>query len=407
MEKGNFKFLLLTGILFRLVFIVAAPNLSQDFYRFIWDGRMILEGINPYEFTPQQLFNSEMIPMENYKALLDGMGSLSAGNYSNYPPVHQLFFALAALLGGKSILGTTIVLRVFMIAADLGILYFGRKVLNLLKLPTHQIFWYFLNPFIIIELCGNLHFEGVMLFFLVAALYFLLRKKWVLAAFLLSISISVKLIPLIFLPLLVYWFFKKDQKTSLLKLIAFYAIVIIGFVISFLPFMSDNLISNFGKSIGLWFQKFEFNAGIYYIIREVGFLIKGYNIIQSTGIVLAISVVLIVLYLSFFKKNSTPQTLIISMLITCSFYLFLSTTVHPWYIATPLVLCVFTPYRFPVVWSLVIMISYHAYARENFNENLWLIALEYLVVYFCFIREVILKKPFLIRTVSIRPRRKR
>ena len=49
--KEDFGFLAVVSILFRLVFLVAIPNLSQDFYRFIWDGRMILEGFNPYLFT--------------------------------------------------------------------------------------------------------------------------------------------------------------------------------------------------------------------------------------------------------------------------------------------------------------------------------------------------------------------
>ena len=40
-------------ILFRLIFLFAIPNLSQDFYRFIWDGRMLFEGLNPYLSLPQ------------------------------------------------------------------------------------------------------------------------------------------------------------------------------------------------------------------------------------------------------------------------------------------------------------------------------------------------------------------
>ena len=53
-EKWNFKFLLVAGILFRLVFLFAEPNLSQDFYRFIWDGELIKNGLNPYLHAPRR-----------------------------------------------------------------------------------------------------------------------------------------------------------------------------------------------------------------------------------------------------------------------------------------------------------------------------------------------------------------
>ena len=52
LSKGNFKFLIGLTILFRIVFLFAIPNLSQDFYSFIWDGRMMFEGLNPYLLTP-------------------------------------------------------------------------------------------------------------------------------------------------------------------------------------------------------------------------------------------------------------------------------------------------------------------------------------------------------------------
>ena len=99
-EKWNFKLLLASGIVFRLVLLAATPNLSEDFYRFIWDGALILEGVNPYEFTPEELAAG------GYQALGDsgiynGISTLSKGLHSNYPPLNQLFFALGVMLGGK------------------------------------------------------------------------------------------------------------------------------------------------------------------------------------------------------------------------------------------------------------------------------------------------------------------
>jgi Gpi18-like mannosyltransferase len=325
--------------------------------------------------------------------LYAGMGPLNGSHYSNYPPINQLFFAIAALFSGKSILGSTIVIRILIIAADIGILYFGKKLLEGLKLPIKNIFWYFLNPFIIIELTGNLHFEGVMLFFVIWSLYLLSQKKWVWAAVIFGVSVSVKLIPLLFLPLFYQWFIKQDSfRKGFLKLFLFHLIIVGTAALTFLPFYSPQFVSNFSETIGLWFQNFEFNASIYYIIRWIGFKIVGWNIIGTVGKVLPLLVIGFLLILTFFRKNKNFQQLIIAMLFGIFFYYLLSTTVHPWYIATPLLLSIFTKYKFPIVWSLLVMLSYSAYGKEGFSENLWLVAIEYIVVIGYFIWELN-KKP--------------
>jgi hypothetical protein len=243
--KLNFWLLASLGIVSRLAFIAAIPNLSQDFYRFLWDGRLLLQGVSPYLFTPSSATALE-VTIEQSQQLIEGMGSLNASHFSNYPPVNQLFFAIAALFAGKSILSSVIVLRVLIILADIGILYFGKKLLEKLNLPIKNIFWYFLNPFIIIELTGNLHFEGIMLFFFVWALYLLFNGKWFWAAVLIGISISVKLIPLLFLPLFLKYFIKKKVSTALnlTSLINFYIVVLITVLVTFLPFLSSEFIKN-------------------------------------------------------------------------------------------------------------------------------------------------------------------
>lgn len=391
--KLNFWLLAGLGIIFRLVFIAAIPNLSQDFYRFLWDGRLMAEGINPYLFTPDSSAALNIIVEQSHQ-LIAGMGALNASHFSNYPPINQLFFAIAELFAGKSILGSAIVLRVIIILADVAILYFGKKILQKLNLPIKNIFWYFLNPFIIIELTGNLHFEGVMLFFFVWALYLLFKGKWFWAAALIGISVSVKLIPLLFLLLFLKYFTSKDVSTKLngTVLLKFYLTIIVTVLLTFLPFLSWEFIQNFSSTIALWFQNFEFNASVYYVIRWIGFQIVGWNIIGTVGKILPVLVLIFVLAIAFFRKNKKPQQLITAMFFAVSFYFLLSTTVHPWYIATPLLLSVFTRYKFPIVWSFMVMLSYSAYGKDDFDENLWLVALEYVIVICVAVWELFLHK---------------
>ena len=406
--KVNVKILLILGIAARLVFLIALPNLSQDYFRFLWDGRLLAEGLNPYLNTPNQWVALGEIPIAQAQDLLNGMGALSRQHYSNYPPANQFFFWLSGILSGNSIIGGVIVLRICCIAADLGIFWIGRKLLKKLKLPEHQIFWYFLNPFIIIELTGNLHFEGVMLFFLLASLYLLFRGNWFWSALLMGLSIAVKLLPLLMLPLFFQYLITAHSKTeenlkpfkllaekplqSLWKLFRYYVVVIGVFILSFTPFFTEELVAHFSQTIGLWFQKFEFNAGVYYIIRWIGFQVKGYNIIATAGKLLPIVVIAGLMLLALFRKSDRKQHLMSTLLLGTSLYFLCATTVHPWYIATPLLLSIFTRFRFAIVWSLVVFLSYSAYKIDRVEENFWLIAVEYLVVLGFFIWELCVSK---------------
>lgn len=383
-EKWNFKFLLGVGILSRLVFFIAEPNLSQDFYRFIWDGELVRHFVNPYLNIPNTLIDRPDLVISNAQELYEGMGSLSARHFSNYPPLNQLLFGLAALLGGKSVLGTTMALRGIIILADVGIFYFGRKLLKNLNQSPHLIFWYFLNPLIILELTGNLHFEGVMLFFFVWSLYLLSVQKWQWAAVLYACSISVKLVPLLFLPL-----FLKHFKFK--KAIGFYIIIGIASVLLFAPFYSTEFITNYSKTIGLWFSNFEFNAGIYNGIKQIAiqFDAKPWELIKTYGKITPLLTIVTVLLFTFLRRNQNPAILISSMLWVLTVYYFTTATVHPWYVVFLVTLTIFTTYRFALVWSATIILSYFAYSLADFKENLWLLALEYSVVFAFLIYELI------------------
>ena len=379
-QRLNFYYIAGVALGFRIILIAAIPNLSNDFYRFIWDGRMIWNDMNPFLRLPAD--NPNIIAQG--KELYQGMGEMNGSHYTCYPPVNQLTFLLPAVFFSKSILGSVIVMRILIILGDIGLFYFGVKLLDYLKMPVYNIFWYILNPFIILELTGNLHFEGIMLYFLAWSLYLFVIKKWKASAVVMAFSIGVKLIPLLFLPLVF-------KKLKLKKSLIYYSICLGVLAIMFVPFVNQHLIQNFMKSINLYFQNFEFNASIYYIIREIGYHEVGYNIIQSVGEVTPLIILISVLILTFLANNRNHRKLIRSMLMAITIYYFLSTTIHPWYIAVPLFLCIFTRYRFPLVWSGVIILSYAAYSNGAYQENMWLITLEYILVYGVFMYEVFLK----------------
>lgn len=365
------SFLVGAGLLFRLIFLFSIPNLSQDFYRFIWDGRVLLSGLSPYLFSPNELMNTHQGLFAQMQILHNGMGVLSAQHFSNYPPIHQLPFVLAALISGKSIIGSVVVFRILIILADVGILVYGKKLLNTLALPTKNIFYYFLNPLVIIELTGNLHFEGLMLFFLVLGLYFLYQNKSKCSAIFMSFSILTKLLPILLLPLLMH-------RLNLKSILRYLAIIGVLLVLFFLPFFELDFLNNYGKTVGLWFTNFEFNSSVYTVVKICTAHFFGINLIKYIPyIVPALMTIILMYFLSIkseVKKNIPAQSMWV-----LTFYLLITTTVHPWYICSLVLLCCFTKYRFALVWSGTVFLSYFAYGQNNVNANIFWQMLEYLI----------------------------
>ncbi len=364
---------LFAGVALRLVFLWDTPNLSQDFYRFIWDGHVLLDGLNPYLHLPDELLAAGADFIPNASLLHAGMGELSSGHFTNYPPLNQLFFTTAAFMGGKSVIMTVVWMRVFIILFDIVIFYYGIKLLRLLGKPDYLILLYFFNPFVIIELTGNLHWEGVMAALLLMGVYWFICYDRVKSPIYLGLSILLKLLPVMILPLLLKVLrFKKG--------VLFFLILGGTIALGCAPFISQDLVAKYGSSVGLWFGTFEFNASIYYVIREIGFEVTGYNIIGTVGKILPVITLISILSLAAFRKNQFPEVLLCSILFSFTIYLLLSTTVHPWYLTIPLLFSIFTKYRYMVIWSGLVFLSYCAYSNRDFQENLWLVGLEYAIL---------------------------
>ena len=369
---NNNTLILGAGLFFRLVLLLSIPNLSQDFYRFLWDGRMVLNGLNPYLFTPKSVINSSEALFPQIQLLYEGMGPLSARHFSNYPPIHQLPFVITALISSTSILGSVVGLRMIIILADIGVFIFGVKLLKTLKLPTKNIAYYFLNPLVIIELTGNLHFEGLMLFFLVAAVYFLQQNKILRSGIFMSFSILTKLIPVLFLPLLIQ---RLGRKNSL----RYFGVILLCSLLFTLPFFEVEFLKNYRNTIGLWFTNFEFNSSIFALSKKLMLQIFNQNLMKYMPFIAPLLMSIVLLCFVRLKKTTTAGILHLFLWVLTIYYL-CSTTIHPWYICALVLLCCFTKYRFALVWSGTIFLSYFAYQQDLVSDNSLWEAVEYFSV---------------------------
>ena len=99
------------AVLLRLVFLFSTPVLSDDFFRFVWDGRLLVAGVNPYLYLPSNLLHSPIFLSANLNTTL--YEGLNSPNYFTvYPPLNQLFFGTAVWIGGDNVQLSVVVMRV-------------------------------------------------------------------------------------------------------------------------------------------------------------------------------------------------------------------------------------------------------------------------------------------------------
>lgn len=371
--------ILILGIGARIMLFLSLPSLSDDFYRFIWDGRLIDLGINPFSHIPEYYIQSNVAFSSLSTELFDKLNSQTY--FTIYPPISQLIFWLSATLSPNSIVSSVFVLRLVLLCFEIGNIILIIKLLKQTNLSVSNAAIYALNPLVILEITGNLHFEGIMIFFLLGFIYLFQKHKIKLSALAMSLGIATKLIPFMFLPLVL-------SKVRFSKSVVFYLISGLITTALFLPFWDIQFITGATGSLDLFFRKFEFNGGLFFLFREVGFYKRGFDMIAKIGPWMSISALgLILTYSLLIIKKTTylPTALITILFIQLS----MATTVHPWYIIPLIAFAALSKFRFPVIWSFLIFLTYSGYSGIGFDHPFLIIAIEYVIVIPLAIYEII------------------
>ncbi|MEP1035205.1 glycosyltransferase 87 family protein [Ekhidna sp.] len=364
-KQENLRLLFNTGLIIRILLFLSLPLLSDDLYRFIWDGTLLKNGIHPFEELPGTYLNQhiEGINHELYERLN------SRNYFTIYPPLNQFIFWVSVTVGQGDWLVSANTIRLILYGADVGSFFFLRRLLIHYDKSPNLAYWYWLNPLVILEFTGNLHFEGLVIFFVLAGIYYYEKnKKWFSAAGF-GLAIGTKLLPLIYLPFL----FLKGLKER--KWVISILAGIIG-LITLLPLLNETFISAMSESLDLYFRSFEFNASTYFIARAIGYWIYGYNNIALIGPLLSVFSIVSILVVSAVgvRKNwSISKTLLFILTI----YLVFATTVHPWYIIPLIALGLLSGYWYPLIWSFLIFLTYLGYMRSGFELPVFIIVIEY------------------------------
>jgi alpha-1,6-mannosyltransferase len=362
----DWQWWLVFGVVLRVVAVFAEPHLSDDYFRFVWDGRLsALHGINPFAYTPTEILDRQLVGLDStlYQMLN------SKPYYSVYPLSCQVVFGASCALFPHSVLASAYVMKGVLLLGECASLVLMVRLLGELRLPVQRVLWYALNPLVIVEYCGNIHFEGWMIGAWLLGWYWLRQGRWLPSAGAISVAIATKLLPVVGMVFLV-------RRLRWRVWVVYFAAVGLLSLLLFAPFLAH--LANMGDSLQLYFQRFEFNAGLYYWLRPLVSWWRGYNWIQVLGPFLAmISVVLLaVRWLT--ERKPTLDNWADAIVWALTMYWMCATTVHPWYLGTALAWSVFTRWRFVALWTGLATLSYTKYALGY--EVLWLVSLEYVAV---------------------------
>ena len=312
------------GLAIRIALLFSPPSLHEHWYLMLQNGQMLNQGLNPFSVSQDFLF----------------------GRIPFYPPLIQWLFWLSAQF--DELKHGVFVLKIMILIGELGVYWMAKKLMQRFNLHINKLAIYWLNPLVVLELLGNVHFEGIALFFLLFAAYSFTTIKDTNGAFNLAFSVLSSFASLLFLPLFVLksgW--KRSLKViSLLFLILFFC---------FLPFFSQGNFNDVFAYFKIAFHQSNFNL---------------------------ISFVLIIL-ISYLYRFRNRLSLFTGMLLIHAVYLLFSPFIHPWSIVLILGLAMFSNYKFPIIWTLLLVI-YHS----KLFESEIVIFIQYLFLLIAFLWEI-------------------
>ena len=218
--------IILFGIGFRVLFLFSTPILENDYHRYFWDGAVVAGGMNPYEYSPEEV--AEGAGNEKLKELRRLYGdTLEKVNHPHvktiYPPVSEFLFAVSHKISPMGITAWRILLMVFDLVT-LGLLLASLKKLGI---PRQYSIIYWWNPLLVKEIFNSLHMDVLAFPFVLGAILLFLCERKRLWPLILSFAVGVKLWPALLFGMFLNPL--KEKRQTLLQVLIFAAAVLIIF----------------------------------------------------------------------------------------------------------------------------------------------------------------------------------
>jgi alpha-1,6-mannosyltransferase len=234
---------LVLAALWHLSFLIMPPGADDDIHRYVWDGRVQRLGYNPYVVVPSD-------------PVLDGLHTpetrtLTHPNLpSPYPPGAQLFFRAVTAMRES-----VFAMKVAFVICGFTIIFVLRDILRASGQAAHWVLAYAWNPLLAAEVAGSAHIDIVGALLLLVSFAALGRRWRTVAALALGLAVSVKLLPIVLLPL--YWRRIRVRDGAL---------AVVVFALLYLPFLNHGRIPI--GSLGTYVRSFRFNDPVFAMLER-------------------------------------------------------------------------------------------------------------------------------------------
>lgn len=314
-----------TALGFGAALVLAPPLLSDDLYRYLWEGRLWLEGFNPYLLAPEDPALAHL--RDDLWANINNRPLASI-----YPPLSQLLFVVAAALGGKvwTVKLLALVAHVLSVTLVARVCTASRASLAVA-----------LNPLLLGEAALNGHFDILCGVALLIAAWALARNRFVRGGVAACAAVGLKVVGLVVLPL-----FARRPKALFATGLAS-ALLLAPLVWGRAPL---DPVSGTGQFAIRW----RGNESVFALIDQLSRALfdEGF-----AGLVARSVVVLVLLALcALVVRRRVPPMRATRALVWA--LLLLSPQVHPWYLAWLVPLEVAAGGSAGLVWSAAVLCAY-------------------------------------------------
>ena len=321
------------AVVFRLALLPVPPELTDDLYRYLWDGHVQLQGVNPYLHAPADP------ALEALRTPWHGL--INNPSVSTiYPPLAQFIFLLNALLGG-TILG----LKVIWVALDLLTAWLlGRVASRSGRNPGGVLTLYLWSPLLIIETAWNGHLEPMGLVFIALLLY--LGAQPVRVGSALALATLAKFAPAAALP-------------PIWRRYGWTAVLAFGVTVTalYLPYMSAG--PELWRGLSTFAEHWRFQEGAFAVLE---WIIPGARAPRVAAGLIVLSVIAWTTW-----RGYDPEKALFWILGTG---LLLSHTVHPWYVLWALPFAALRRSRGWILLSGLVFLGY--WGLETYHtEGVW------------------------------------